>query len=74
MDYDQTAMGLPPVTSAVFVKDESEMSLLPLRGQSVSGVYKYKIVILLINYHVIGTKLITSDLANMISFTCFSFE
>jgi hypothetical protein len=51
VDCDQTAMGLPPVTSAVCLIAKSflvkrgrlgglsEIPLLPLRGSSVSGMY-----------------------------------
>jgi hypothetical protein len=46
-DCDQSAMGLPPVTSVVYVTAKlnegvwgiSEMPLLPISEKSVSGLY-----------------------------------
>jgi hypothetical protein len=52
MDYHQTAMGLPPVTSIVF-EIMSEMSLLPFREKSVSGMYICMIVFDFNNFGVV---------------------
>jgi hypothetical protein len=72
---NQTAMDLPPVTSAahsqvILVKRRrlggiSEMLLLPLRGYSMSGmcVNSYKIKVYIHTTHAIPMKSLMTDLA-----------